>query len=257
MSRCPDAEAVAALIREVAAVEIVPRFRHLDAAEVREKEPGQIVTIADVEAERALSHGLTALLPAALVGEEAVAQTPALLAALEGEGAVWVIDPVDGTANFAAGNPRFAVIVALVVDGCTVMGWIYDPMGGRMVVAEAGQGAWLDGSRLSVLSEVPLAEMRGSVKRAGGSQPPRFARVGRRGSAAHDYLDLVTGELHFAHFRKLMPWDHAAGVLIHAEAGGHGALVDGTPYRPVSQPAAALLLAPGRQSWDALRNEVR
>jgi fructose-1,6-bisphosphatase/inositol monophosphatase family enzyme len=76
--------------------------------------------------------------------------------------------------------------------------------------------------------------------------------VARRGSAAHDYLDLVTGKLHFAHFKKLMPWDHVAGVLIHAEAGGYGAMMDGTPYTPVLHAEGQLLLAPGEESWRQL-----
>jgi len=242
---------VAGIIREAAQAEILPRFGHLAAGDVREKKPGQLVTEADVAAEAVLSRRLTDLLPGSMVvGEEAVDATPDLLNRLEGLGTVWVIDPVDGTANFAKGNPRFAVIVALVVDGVTRTGWIYDPITDRMVTAEAGQGAWMGGRRLSVLSDGPLGSLRGSVKRS-GRLSSLVADVGRRGSAAHDYLDLVTGVLHFAHFKKLMPWDHAAGVLIHAEAGGFGRLMTDRPYQPVFC-RAGLLLAPSEPSWRSL-----
>ena len=251
MNGFPDPLAVAEVIREVAQAEILPRFRHLRPEQIREKAPGQIVTDADTAAEALLVRRLAGLVPAAAVGEEAVAADPGLLAALETDGPDWVVDPVDGTGNFVAGDPRFAVIVALVVAGTTVMGWLHDPVANRTVIAEQGQGAWLGGERLTVLPEVPLAEMAGSVRRH-PALAARVAAVGRRGSAAHDYLDLVTGQLHFAHFRRLMPWDHAAGVLVHAEAGGHGALTDGSPYRPVALPGSALLLAPGRRSWDEL-----
>lgn len=251
MTGRPDPAAVARLIRDAALAEILPRFRHLEAGDIREKAPGQLVTDADTAAEAMLARSLTALLPAAVVGEEAVAGDPSLVDALARPGPVWVIDPVDGTANFAQGNPRFGVIVALVVDGATIMGWIHDPLADRTVFAAAGGGAWCGDTRLAVLPEVALAAMAGS---AGRKAPlaAAVAAVGRRGSAAHDYLDLVEGRLHFAHFRRLMPWDHAAGVLIHAEAGGCGARMDGSPYRP-GLGDGGLLLAPGRRSWDALR----
>jgi fructose-1,6-bisphosphatase/inositol monophosphatase family enzyme len=155
---------------------------------------------------------------------------------------------VDGTSNFAKGNPRFAVIIALVVDGITRMGWIHDPVAGRMVIAEQGGGAWLGERRLSVLPSAPLDRMAGSVKRA-AHLVAKIGSVGRKGSAAHDYLDLATGRQHFAHFRRLMPWDHAAGVLIHQEAGGFAMMLNNSPYTPVLHADGQLLLTPGEQSW--------
>jgi len=247
-----DPDRVARIIRETAEAEIVPRFGHLKADQIREKSPGQLVTEADVEAERVLSRRLVELLPGSkVVGEEGVAGDPSLLHGLHGQGTVWVIDPVDGTSNFAKGNRRFAVIIALVVDGATVAGWIYDPLSGRMAVAEQGEGAWMEGRRLAVLADGPLETLTGSVKRS-ATLASRVAKVGRKGSAAHDYLDLVTGILHFAHFTRLMPWDHAAGVLIHAEAGGFSQLLDGTPYRPVPC-RPGLLLTPTEGCWRSLK----
>jgi fructose-1,6-bisphosphatase/inositol monophosphatase family enzyme len=245
-----DPVRVAEIIRETGEVEVLPRFRRLGADQIREKKPGQLVTEADTAAEAVLARRLTELLSAAVVGEEGVDADPSLLGALEHDGPVWVIDPVDGTANFAAGRARFAMVVALVIDGRAVAGWIHDPVPGRTVVAEAGHGAWLGEKRLCVLPEGPLAQMNGSVKRS-GRVAAQVASVARKGSAAHDYLDLVTGRLHFAHFRRLMPWDHAAGVLIHAEAGGYGNLLDGRAYSP-ARSDGDLLLAPGRASWDEL-----
>ena len=107
------------------------------------------------------------------------------------------------------------------------------------------------GRRLAVLPAGPLETLAGSVKRS-TRLVSKVAKVGRKGSAAHDYLDLVTGVLHFAHFSKLMPWDHAAGVLIHAEAGGYSRLLDGNPYRPVAC-RAGLLLAPTEGCWRSLK----
>lgn len=246
-----DAARVTQLIREATEAEILPRFKRLSREQIREKKPNQLVTDADVMAERLLTRRLVDIIPGSVVGEEAVDANPALLDALHAPGVVWVIDPVDGTGNFANNNPRFAVIVALVIDGVTVAGWIHDPVPNRTVFAERGQGAWRDGNRLRVAAEVPLAQMTGSVKKH-GRVADRVLHVARRGSAAHDYLDLVTGRLHFAHFRKLMPWDHAAGVLIHAEAGGYGAMLDGSAYTPVLHADGQLLLAPGADSWRQL-----
>lgn len=249
----PDPVQVAAIIREAAESEILPRFQTLGREQIREKKPGQLVTDADLAAERVLTQRLTALLPAAVVGEEGVHLDHSLLTALERPGPVWVIDPIDGTANFAAGKPRFAVIVALVVDGRTVMGWIHDPLPNRTVFAAVGEGAWQGTQRLRVAEEGPLEAMAGSVKRS-PAVAKRVAKAMRLGSAAHDYLDLVCGGLDFAHFNRLMPWDHAAGVLIHGEAGGHAALFDRTSYRPVYVARGDLLMAPGPASWNALRN---
>ena len=252
MSAIVNTDAVSAIIREAAEVEIIPRFGHLVAGQIREKKPGQLVTEADTEAEKVLSRRLTDLLPGSLVvGEEGVDANPAMLDSLEGNGAIWIIDPVDGTSNFAKGNPRFGVIIALVVDGVTQAGWIYDPMTGRMVTAEKGEGAWLGTQRLSVLADGPLESLIGSVKRS-AHLVTKVAKVGRKGSAAHDYLDLVTGQLHFAHFAKLMPWDHAAGVLIHGEAGGYSRLLNDKPYRPILC-RAGLLLAPTEGCWRSLK----
>ncbi len=244
---------VASVIREVAEAVILPRFKRLAAGEVREKRPGDLVTVADTEAERDLSRRLSDLLPGSrVVGEEAVAADASVLNRLAEQAPVWVIDPVDGTANFARGSELFAVIVALVVEGRTVQGWIHDPLADRTAIAAAGDGAWMGERRLRVSDDGPVAKMSGS---AGWRRSPRLgkavAKLVNQGSAAHDYLALVEARLQFAHFRRLHPWDHAAGVLLHHEAGGFSALLDGQPYRP--RPVdGGMLLTPGRASWEAL-----
>jgi fructose-1,6-bisphosphatase/inositol monophosphatase family enzyme len=125
----PDTAAVAAAIVEAAQSAALPRFQNLQAHEIKEKAPGDLVTAADLATERALNLALAALLPGSvMVGEEAVAENPGLLAALRGDGACWLIDPIDGTINYAHGVPLFATMVALVVRGEVVGGWIYDPV---------------------------------------------------------------------------------------------------------------------------------
>lgn len=249
----PDPACISRIIREAAEAEILPRFQNLKRSDIREKKPNQLVTDADIEAERLLTRRLTEVLPGAVVGEEAVEYDSSLLKALERPGVVWVIDPVDGTANFASGKARFAVVVALVVDGITVAGWMHDPVPNRTIIALKGAGTWVEnGERLMVPADVGLADMLGSVKKK-CKVADRVRQVARRGSAAHDYLDLVTGELHFAHFKKLMPWDHAAGVLMHEEAGGFGAMMGGEAYTPVLHAEGSLLLATDEASWRQLQ----
>lgn len=259
----PDPEKVAAIIREVAATEIVPRFRTLSSGDIREKGPGDLVTIADEAAERALSARLSDLWPGSLVvGEEACAADPAILSRLTaGSDPVWIIDPVDGTSNFANGRPTFAVLLALAVAGRTVAGWIYDPLGDRMAITQAGEGAWMHGVRLHARPGGDLAGLRGSLstkffpveeKKRLESLRPHFASTYRLFCAAHEYLNLLTGEGQFAMYNRTMPWDHAAGALAYAEAGGHVAKWDGSPYRP-GDVTGGILLAGDQPTWSALR----
>lgn len=262
----PDLDRVSSVIREVAESDILPYFRQLAEGQVREKTgPTDLVTVADEAAERALTSRLAGLLPGSVVvGEEAASADPAVLDRLSGDAPVWVIDPVDGTLNFAAGRPTFAVIVALVQGGRTVAGWIHDPCGRRTAVAAVGEGAWMDGRRLRVAAPAPPSAMRGAASMwFCAEETGRRIKAGLAGmgghvsllSAAHEYLCLIGGETHFSLYHRLMPWDHAAGVLLHAEAGGHSALVDGTPYRPVLT-GGSLLMAPDEASWHAVREQL-
>ncbi|TAN57810.1 MAG: inositol monophosphatase [Rhodospirillales bacterium] len=251
-----DLEVVANIIREVAEAVVLPRFRNLKAGEVRTKTSARdFVTIADLEAERMLTGALTELLPGScVVGEEGVAADKSQLELLQGEAPVWVLDPVDGTANFTEGNPSFAVMVALVKGGETLAGWIHDPLGNRTAMAKQGAGAWMDGERLSVAPPCPVGEMTGAFYSK--SKLPRLAgAVGKRrctGCAAFDYLGTIDGTSHFVLFTRLMPWDHAPGVLIHAEAGGYARLTDGRVYRP--EPMEGVFIAACNETaWQEVR----
>ena len=116
--------AVSALMRTVAEAVVMPRFRNLAAHEVLEKTPGELVTIADREAELRLTEGLAAIDgDTVIVGEEACAADPALMDKATAA-RTWIIDPIDGTATFAAGQPPFGIMIALVEDGVTQAGWL-------------------------------------------------------------------------------------------------------------------------------------
>lgn len=262
----PDPQSVQNIIRETAEIEILPRFQHLSADDISEKAPGDLVTIADTEAEKALSARLTALLPGSVaIGEEGVAANPDTLKQVEQDAPLWIIDPVDGTHNFAHGTPCFAVIVCLVHKGQTVAGWIHDPIANTTLYAGQGEGAWDGSQRLNLNPAKPVEQMTGSLKR---SQRHLFADrissgetglpaiVKRYRCVGREYMDLARGGLDFASYSGLLkPWDHAAGILIYREAGGYDALADTAQgYQVQAQEMRGdILLAPTAEDWTSLK----
>ena len=266
-----DISAVIALLRDVAAKEILPRFKNLKAGDVRLKAgPLDPVTVADEEAEKALHAGLKTLFPDDdVIGEEAVAAGNATLERLAAPGRVWILDPIDGTANFTAELPLFGVMAALVEADEILAGFIYDPFGDDCAYALAGQGAYLraaDGTErhLRVAAPVPVRQMVGSMSWRFMEEPlrthvlhrlDRLAAVTDYRCAAHQYRMLAAGHCHVQLFRKLLPWDHAAGVLLHREAGGYARRFDGSDYTP-STISGGLLLTPDAASWEAVAEAI-
>jgi fructose-1,6-bisphosphatase/inositol monophosphatase family enzyme len=266
-----DITRLATILRDAAKAEILPRFRRLDRGQVRIKsEAIDLVTEADEEAERHIKAAVAEVWPDALfVGEESVAADASLLGALAGAEFAIVVDPVDGTANFAAGLPLFATMASVVRNGETIAGIIYDPMGDDWVLAEKGGGAWqrrADGTQwqLAVAEAPALDQMVGHVSitfMPTESKPVILQNLAKVRVAAnyrvagHDYRTFATGHSHFVAFNKLMPWDHLAGSLISQEAGAYAARLDGSEYLP-SHTGGGLLVATDRASWDALRREV-
>jgi fructose-1,6-bisphosphatase/inositol monophosphatase family enzyme len=238
----PELEEVANLIRAVAAAEIVPRFRALGAGDIREKKPGDLVTVADVAAERRLVAALETLAPGTVaIGEESIAEDATRLEALGRDAPVWIIDPIDGTGNFAKGVPRFAVIVAYVERASVVAGWIYDPFADVLVAARKGEGAWWNHNRLAVAAEARGRELVGSaygrtvsgVRAAQAIEDSRrVGAVRNRGCSGLEYIEIARADSHFTLHSRSLPWDHAAGMLIVPEAGGVAMFLDGSPYDP-------------------------
>ncbi len=166
-----------------------------------------------------------------------MAADPALLGRVAQPGPLWIIDPIDGTANYAAELPLFGVMAALVENDTVLAGFIHDPLGDDTAIATAGNGAWMvtaDGARrrLRVAAPAPISQMSGSISWRFLGEPLRGHVISRLTSlasvpdyrcAAHQYRMLAAGHCHLQIFRRLLPWDHAAGVLLHQEAGGFAA----------------------------------
>lgn len=258
---------VAELIREVAATVVLPRFRHLSAEQVHQKSPGDLVTVADQEAERELTRGLTALLAGStVVGEEAVAADPDVLDRMSGTGPIWIVDPVDGTNNFAAGKEPFAMMVALVEGGEAVASWILDVPGDHLTVAELGSGTYRDGVRVKSRTDDPgAAELTGVVAThyfpgdlhdEAKSHAHLFGGITRgRHCAGWEYPAVATDRQQFAAFWRVLPWDHVPGSLIIREAGGTVRHFDGSEYHPASR-ESGLLAAENDEIWQTVRDTL-
>ncbi|GGM32065.1 inositol monophosphatase [Micromonospora sonchi] len=262
---------VAGLLRETAARVVLPFFRRLDEADVAEKAPGELVTVADRKAEEMITDGLRRLRPGSVVvGEEAVADDPDLLRHLRGGGDVWLVDPIDGTANFAAGRCPFALMVSLHTDGEPVAAWVYDPLAGTLATARLGEGAYLDGRPLRLPPAPPIGELRGVAMTK--FLPPAARRTVESGGrlvgellpgqhcAGREYLDLLTGRQQFAIFWRTLPWDHGPGTLLVRAAGGVARRFDGTDYHPTDyHPTTThhgLLVAVTPDVWTQVRQAL-
>lgn len=263
--RVPDSmfDQVLPLLAEASERAVMPRFRQLREGDVIEKAKDELVTVADREAEALIEHGLLALWPGSrVVGEEACAANPALLQGLD-QGRVWLVDPLDGTGNFVAGRPVFAVMASLLVEGEAVGAWVFNPVSGERWLAQQGGGCHRDGQRMRVpAAAVPLGEARGAVLTRFLPHALRErveAGLGRVGEALPgqrcagvEYPAIVTGQQQFAMFYRTLPWDHVPGSLLLQEAGGHAARYDGSAYR-AGDGGVGLLSAADEPLWQALR----
>ncbi len=263
-----DAGEVVQLVRAAARAEIMPRFRRLTPELIRTKSgPTDFVTAADEAAEALISTGLARLFPGCVVvGEEAASADPSLLSRLADAELAFVVDPIDGTANYCAGLPLFGVMVAAVVRGEVVASVIHDPVVDDSSIAVRGEGAWSespDGVRVDLRVAAPVAprHMQGAVswrymptarRDAVLRNLPRVASSWDYRCAAHEYRALAAGHWHYLMFNRLMPWDHLPGWLLHREAGGWSARFDGSAYAP-GDLGGGLICAPDRDSWQALR----
>jgi fructose-1,6-bisphosphatase/inositol monophosphatase family enzyme len=252
---------VHALMREAAERAILPRYQTLAAHEVHEKAADDAVTIADTEAEEILAEGLAKLLPeAAIVGEEAAHADPALLGKL-GDALCWIVDPLDGTNNFAHGKPPFGVLVALSEGGETVAGWIYDPLSGRFCHAARGKGAFIGEERITARisgATPPIAAI--SLVFANPARresllthiAPHYSLVDIPRCAAEQWPRLALGINDISVFERTHAWDHAAGVLFLNEAGGMAARPDGSAYKVDEPERTGLLGAASPGLWEQL-----
>ena len=261
-------DGLAKILREVALAEIAPRFRQLAPSDVIGKpsadDPNDLVTAADRAAEAELTRRLPELAPGSIVvGEEAVSADPSVLERLRGSKPVWVVDPLDGTKNFAAGRSPFRTMVVLVERGELLAAGIYMTEGDLMFLAERGQGAFRNGVRL-----MPRTPSTGVLT---GTLNTRFlpedqtSALNARASAHHqvpspicaaqEYTQIAAGLKDYSTYYRLMPWDHAPGALIVREMGGVVRHPDGRDY-DLFDTRELTLLSPDEPTWQRARREL-
>ena len=208
-----------------------------------------LVTEADIAAERLIVERIRSYHPRHAILTEESGDVVSLGDA--GSGYKWVIDPLDGTTNYAHSYPVFCVSIALEHEGRVVLGVVYDPTRDELFAAERGGGATLNGRGLHV-SETD--ELNGALLCTGFPYDVRdrgdFARhfrnfimraqsVRRDGAAALDLAYVAAGRFDAFYEEGLRPWDVAAGVLLVEEAGGRVTHYDGSPFRIYTPPIAA------------------
>lgn len=193
---------------------------------VDKKGPIDLVTAADVAVERDVRARIEARFPTHVVLGEEAGQGEA------SSGFRWIVDPIDGTTNFAHGIAIFCISLALEIDGEVAVGAVYDPIGDELFTAERGGGARLNGVPIHVTRTATLIDAllvtgfpyspahRARQVRVFGALLERTRGVRRLGSAALDLSYVAAGRFDAFWEEHLHAWDIAAGALLVSEAGG-------------------------------------
>jgi fructose-1,6-bisphosphatase/inositol monophosphatase family enzyme len=250
--------AMHALLREVTASVILPRYQKLAAHEVTAKIADDVVTIADNESELMLAERLAKIADMPVVGEEAAFANPSVFERLSGD--CWIVDPLDGTRNFAKGKPPFGILIAMASGGEAHTGWIYDCLSDRFCVTHRGKGAFVNGERIlarptgegSPVAAISLLFTEGSRREAVKAAIGDYRQVDVPWCAAEQYPRLALGVNDLSFFERTLPWDHAAGALWLNEAGGKCARPDGSPYRVDEWQRKGLIGAASPQLWEEM-----
>ncbi|MEP5732150.1 MAG: inositol monophosphatase [Sulfitobacter sp.] len=256
------------ILRRAARAEILPRFRGLAASDIVTKSSADdLVTIADKAAEAMITRALKIAFPSALiVGEEAVAEDPALLDKIADAPVAFIIDPIDGTWNYAHGFAVFGVILAVTQFGRPAFGLIYDPIADDWAIADQETTPHLEQASgatrpLKAAMGKPLEQLNGHIplhmfpretQQKLALTLPGFNRTEALRCSAHEYRLIAQGFSDFLLTQSLNPWDHAAGALICERAGCHVEMLDGGPYA-ASRHTGHLLVAPDRTTWNRLK----
>jgi myo-inositol-1(or 4)-monophosphatase len=251
-------------VRRVAAEEILPRYRRSKALH---KDDGSIVTEADLAAQDALGTRLRAVRDVPMLGEEMDAQDQRAI--YERDGLFWCVDPLDGTKNFSAGVPFFAVSVALMEGARPVFGVVHDPIADESYWAVRGGGACLGEARLALARDGPplaaavaevslrreIARLRGALKRG-----PPYAKRLTSGSSALSWCHLAAARIDVLLHGGQKMWDYAAGALVLEEAGGFVSALDHDDFWSApawSRSVIAARTAPLLDEWRSwIRREI-
>ncbi|MFP4313881.1 MAG: inositol monophosphatase family protein [Alphaproteobacteria bacterium] len=262
-----NSEKVLPILKEAAQKFILPRFQALKDHEISSKtNPTDLVTLADIEAEKFFEEALPSILPSSLVvGEESVSRGDKSLDTLSMQDQyIWVVDPVDGTYNFVHGREDFGIMLSLVYKGENIGGWIYDILNDHLAYALRGEGAYDGCKRVkfannnTACTSIPDMDvflspkffpksLRDHIK----ARQKQFRKAHPLGCAAHEYLNVLRGIRSACIYCRLKPWDHLPGTLMITEAGGYICKWDGKPYVP-QDVYGGLIATRSKEQWDAI-----
>ncbi len=213
-------------VKAIAQREVMPRY--LKVAHSR-KADGSLFTEADLACQNALVEALQRILPCPVIGEE-MSEAEHHASWEAGHDGVWCIDPIDGTSNFVHGIPYFGISVALLRNGVSVLGVVYDPVLDEMFSAETGRGAWLNDSPLPIsqhtrsmhhaMAGIEFKRIPRNIALQLAGQPP-FSSQRNFGASTLDWCYVAAGRLDIYLHGGQKLWDYAAGSLILQEAGGY------------------------------------
>jgi len=228
--------AVVAAVKLVAAEEIMPRYMKVA---LQRKNDGSLCTEADLATQEALTRKLQAIVNVPVIGEEMSADQQRAYWSEAGAEGVWCIDPIDGTSNFVRGLSYFAVSAALMREGRSVLGVVYDPVSDEAFAAEAGRGAFLNGEKLisrnvvhdlsTALASVDLKRLDDDLAARLAVAPP-YSSQRSFGACALDWCYTAAGRYDVYLHGGQMLWDYAAGSLVLQEVGGQTCCLEGDDF---------------------------
>ena len=234
MDLSPHLKVAVAAAKKAAGV-LQSRFGNI--SQIRKKAAQELVTEADTESEKEIIAAIRSAFPGHGVLSEECGRinTPSEYR--------WIIDPLDGTVNFAHGVPIFCISIALAFNGEVVLGVVFNPVSDEMFTAIRGAGAQLNGSPIQVSTAVAISEsllvtgfpynvnqIFDQVHIRYGSCLKAARGLRRLGSAALDLCYVACGRFEGFWEQNLKPWDTAAGSLIAAEAGGKVTTFSNQPF---------------------------
>jgi myo-inositol-1(or 4)-monophosphatase len=204
-------------------------LRSFGSANIREKSTQNLVTEADLESERVIAAAVARDFPGHTMMQEETEFTGSILA-----DDLWIVDPIDGTNNYAHGIPQFCISIAYARRGVVQAGVVYDPIRDEMFAATLGGGATLNGHSIRVSTPdglqrsiiatgfyydrgVLITQTLDTIRRLFDAN---VRGVRRMGAAALDLVWVACGRFQGYFEYHLSPWDYAAGALIVTEAGG-------------------------------------
>ena len=211
-----------------AAKNIIRDFGEIEKLQVSLKGPGDFVTASDKKAEKILIEELQKARPRFSILSEEIGQIT------NDKEFKWIIDPIDGTANFLHGIPHFAISIGLEHDDEIICGIVYDPIKDEMFVAEKGNGSYLNNQRMRVSSRSKLKDcivftggprLDSKNKELALEEYKKFSSkilipIRKLGSASLDMAYVAAGRCDGFWQRNLNYWDIAAGIILVKEAGG-------------------------------------